>query len=193
MVGGEEPHETTIEPDDWFAGSGGEGRGEQDTLEPAWFEDLDETREPPRGRGLASLSPRWLAGIVAGIVVLILIILAAAGAFSSGGGSGGSETTGLATPPPPAATPPPPAATPPPPPAVTLPTGVLKPGASGTDVKNLQRALASAGHSPGTVDGVYGTKTEQAVAAFQRSAGLTADGIYGPATKKALEQQLNAG
>ncbi|HEY1370709.1 MAG TPA: peptidoglycan-binding domain-containing protein [Gaiellaceae bacterium] len=192
MVGGEEPRETTTEADDWFASSGGEPRGQQ-ALEPAWFEDLDGADEAPRARGLAALSPRWLAGIVAGIVVLILIILAAAGAFSGGGSSGGSqETTGVVTTPPPSP-PPPPAATPPPPPAVTLPTGVLKPGASGADVKSLQRALASAGHSTGTVDGVYGSKTEQAVAAFQRSAGITADGIYGPATKKALEQQLNTG
>jgi len=76
---------------------------------------------------------------------------------------------------------------------VTLPTGVLKPGASGADVKTLQRALASAGHSPGKVDGVYGPSTEQAVAAFQSSVGLPPDGVYGPKTKQALEQKLNVG
>lgn len=37
-----------------------------------------------------------------------------------------------------------------------------------------------------TADGVYGTKTKNAVAAFQASAGLNADGICGPKTWKAL-------
>lgn len=37
-----------------------------------------------------------------------------------------------------------------------------------------------------TVDGVYGTNTKKAVAAFQSAAGLTADGICGPKTWAAL-------
>jgi peptidoglycan hydrolase-like protein with peptidoglycan-binding domain len=76
---------------------------------------------------------------------------------------------------------------------VILPAGLLKPGATGAEVKTLQRALARAGHSPGPVDGDYGPKTEQAVSAAQRSAGITIDGIYGPQTKKALQQALKSG
>jgi hypothetical protein len=195
MVSGEEPRETTTEADDWFGSSGetGSERPAGAGPEPAWLDDAAAVDESPRAGGLRSLSPRWLAAIAGGAaIVLLLIVLAAAGVFSSGGNTNGSsqQTTGQATTPPPA---PPPAATPPPPPAVTLPTGVLKPGASGADVKSLQRALASAGHSPGKVDGVYGPSTEQAVAAFQRSVGLPADGVYGPKTKQALEQQLNSG
>lgn len=37
-----------------------------------------------------------------------------------------------------------------------------------------------------TVDGIYGTRTKNAVAAFQSSVGLTADGICGPRTWKSL-------
>jgi g-D-glutamyl-meso-diaminopimelate peptidase len=70
---------------------------------------------------------------------------------------------------------------------------VLRPGATGDDVKNLQRALARAGHSPGPIDGDYGPQTEQAVSAVQRSAGITVDGHYGPETKKALERAVNSG
>jgi peptidoglycan hydrolase-like protein with peptidoglycan-binding domain len=76
---------------------------------------------------------------------------------------------------------------------VTLPAVVLELGATGAEVKTLQRALARAGHSPGPIDGDYGPKTEQAVSAFQRSAGITDDGIYGPETKKALQQNVNSG
>ena len=69
---------------------------------------------------------------------------------------------------------------------VSLPAGILTQGSSGEPVKQLQLALASAGHSPGPADGVFGLATVRALEAFQRSAGLTADGVYGARTKTAL-------
>jgi peptidoglycan hydrolase-like protein with peptidoglycan-binding domain len=126
-------------------------------------------------------------------IVLVLSVLAAFGVFS---GSGSSPTTPPATTAGQATTPahtapvktPTQSSTP-----ASLPAVVLKPGASGTNVKSVQRALASAGQSPGPIDGVYGPKTEQAVSAFQGSAGITVDGVYGPQTKKALEEHGNSG
>lgn len=63
----------------------------------------------------------------------------------------------------------------------------LKPGDSGTEVRNLQYALAEKGYYSGTVDGSYGDATTQAVKAFQRRQGLTpVDGVAGEKTLTAL-------
>lgn len=43
----------------------------------------------------------------------------------------------------------------------------------------VQNKLISAGHDVGSVDGIIGTKTIEAIKAFQKSKGLTADGIMG--------------
>jgi peptidoglycan hydrolase-like protein with peptidoglycan-binding domain len=69
-----------------------------------------------------------------------------------------------------------------------LPTSALKPGDTGTQVRELQRALTALGYSPGVADGNYGPATERAVARFQRASGLTADGIFGPKTRGALRR-----
>ena len=58
---------------------------------------------------------------------------------------------------------------------------VLSSGAEGRQVKLLQQALGNV-----TVDGVYGSETEEAVRSFQSSKGLTVDGIVGPQTSAAL-------
>jgi putative chitinase len=63
---------------------------------------------------------------------------------------------------------------------------VLKAGATGADVIELQRALAAHNFSPGDLDGLYGPATVAAVVAFQNSNGLLADGIAGPRTLFAL-------
>jgi len=63
---------------------------------------------------------------------------------------------------------------------------VLKEGARGQAVVNLQKKLAAHGFSPGAADGVFGPRTEAAVKAFQRAKGLAADGIVGPKTWGAL-------
>lgn len=54
------------------------------------------------------------------------------------------------------------------------------------DVAGVQRALRHRGYDPGSVDGVFGPETEQAVRRFQRDRGLTEDGVVGPQTGSAL-------
>jgi peptidoglycan hydrolase-like protein with peptidoglycan-binding domain/DNA invertase Pin-like site-specific DNA recombinase len=76
-------------------------------------------------------------------------------------------------------------------------TGLLQRGAGyGSDgeaprVRALQRKLRALGWRPGRTDGLFGPRTEAAVARFQQAAGLAADGIVGPATRKALNTAAN--
>lgn len=65
-------------------------------------------------------------------------------------------------------------------------TAVLRQGATGGEVKELQRRLKQWGYYNGAVDGVYGAQTVEAVKYFQRKNGLTADGIAGKSTFAAL-------
>ncbi len=65
-------------------------------------------------------------------------------------------------------------------------TAVLRQGASGGEVKEVQRRLKNWGYYSGEVDGIYGPKTVEAVKYFQRKNGLTVDGIAGKATYAAL-------
>ena len=65
-------------------------------------------------------------------------------------------------------------------------TAVLRQGASGGEVKELQRRLKEWGYYNGAVDGIYGKGTVAAVKAFQYKNGLTADGVAGMETYKAL-------
>ena len=76
--------------------------------------------------------------------------------------------------------------------SLTDPNGrVLRPGeARGEDVRTLQEWLRVLGYDAGPFDGVYGTRTSQAVSAFQADAGLTPDGKVGPATRAALATAL---
>ena len=64
----------------------------------------------------------------------------------------------------------------------------LKKGSTGSDVKTLQELLIQlAIVTPALeVDGDFGSKTEAAVKAFQKKAGIKQDGIYGDETHKAL-------
>lgn len=63
---------------------------------------------------------------------------------------------------------------------------VLKEGSRGSDVKTVQDKLRRWGYYTGSVDGIYGPKTTEAVKYFQRKNGLTADGIVGKKTFEAL-------
>ena len=76
--------------------------------------------------------------------------------------------------------------------SLTDPNGrVLRPGeARGEDVRTLQEWLRVLGYDAGPFDGVYGTRTSQAVSAFQAGAGLQADGKVGPSTRAALAKAL---
>jgi len=59
---------------------------------------------------------------------------------------------------------------------------MLKKGMQGEDVKAMQEMLNKIGFSCGTADGIYGSKTEAAVKAFQAINALKADGIAGEQT-----------
>jgi peptidoglycan hydrolase-like protein with peptidoglycan-binding domain len=59
---------------------------------------------------------------------------------------------------------------------------LLKKGSTGEAVKQLQSALKDLGYDVGAVDGKFGTKTEQAVKAFQQDRGIDVDGIVGDIT-----------
>ncbi len=65
-------------------------------------------------------------------------------------------------------------------------TAVLRQGATGGEVKELQRRLKQWGYYSGSVDGIYGSKTVEAVKKFQRKNGLTVDGVAGISTYAAL-------
>ena len=57
---------------------------------------------------------------------------------------------------------------------------------TGADVRNLQNRLIDLGYLAGTADGVYGSATEKAIKAFQRSNSPYVDGIAGPDTLEIL-------
>jgi uncharacterized protein (TIGR02594 family) len=71
----------------------------------------------------------------------------------------------------------------------TRPT--LRYGGKGAFVLDLQDQLERLGYPLGKVDGHFGSRTEEAVVAFQRVNGLTVDGIAGPATWAALTKAPN--
>jgi len=61
-----------------------------------------------------------------------------------------------------------------------------KRGSTGAVVTQIQTKLKNWGYFKYDVDGVYGSRTETAVKAFQQKNGLTADGIAGQATLSAM-------
>ncbi len=61
-------------------------------------------------------------------------------------------------------------------------SALSKMGSRGTEVRNIQTRLKSWGYYNGSVDGIFGTATKNAVIAFQKKNGLVADGIAGPKT-----------
>ncbi|MDD4698838.1 MAG: spore cortex-lytic enzyme [Oscillospiraceae bacterium] len=66
---------------------------------------------------------------------------------------------------------------------IAFPTQALsKVGSRGAEVTNIQTRLKDWGYYTGSIDGIYGTQTREAVKYFQRKNGLTADGIAGSAT-----------
>jgi N-acetylmuramoyl-L-alanine amidase len=71
-----------------------------------------------------------------------------------------------------------------------------KMGSTGSEVRQIQSKLKQWGYYNGSVDGIYGTKTRNAVISFQKKNRLTADGIAGPATLSAMgisSSQNNSG
>lgn len=63
---------------------------------------------------------------------------------------------------------------------------VYRQGNTGSTVRTIQQKLKNWGYYKGTVDGIFGSKTKEAVKYFQRKNGLTVDGIVGNKTLAAL-------
>ncbi len=66
-------------------------------------------------------------------------------------------------------------------------------GSRGEEVKQIQTKLKRWGYYNGSIDGIYGTQTLNAVKSFQKKNGLTQDGIAGPATLKAMGINSSSG
>jgi N-acetylmuramoyl-L-alanine amidase len=72
-------------------------------------------------------------------------------------------------------------------PAPASSRGYLDKGDTGAPVKKLQEMLKKAGYNVGTIDGIFGSKTESAVKAFQKDHKLMVDGIVGNTSLQVLE------
>jgi hypothetical protein len=171
--------------DDWFGAEQWPARaGDELPVEEDWLVEAEgEPASRPRFWP-SQLGTRRVLVAVGLLVVFLLALLAATGVFSSGGHppaqppattTTGTTVTTTTT-----------ATTTTSPRILPLPSATLKPGATGSQVKLLQRALAALGYSAGAVDGDYGPATQRAVAAFQRAHQLVADGIAGAITLRAL-------
>lgn len=69
----------------------------------------------------------------------------------------------------------------------------IKQGNGGGDVRGCQEYMYLASPtSPGTVDGVFGTNTKNAVMAYQNAYGLTGDGIVGPMTWSNMQSHIGS-
>jgi len=70
---------------------------------------------------------------------------------------------------------------------------LLKEGSRGEQVKLLQEGLAYLGFHPGPLDGIFGSKTGDALADFQTKQRILSDGIFGPSTKRVYNSALGSG
>lgn len=59
-------------------------------------------------------------------------------------------------------------------------------GSRGEEVRTIQTKLKRWGYYTGSIDGIYGTQTLNAVKSFQKKNGLTVDGIAGTKTLNAM-------
>jgi hypothetical protein len=177
-----------------------------DTFEqlPARPASANDARVIPRADGwpapgdprAAVVQRRRLLAVLALVVVVGLAIAVPLLVFRGGGANQAQQTVPSTSTTPPAtrttpATPTPTTTTPL---TVKLPaSGTLRIGVdSPAEVAGLQKALAKLGFTPGPADGVFGTSTQGAVVAFQRSKGLGDDGIVGAKTASALNAALAA-
>ncbi len=67
---------------------------------------------------------------------------------------------------------------------------LIRQGSRGAYVCIAQDDLNTLGYQTGGLDGVFGSKTYQAVIAYQRRAGLSVDGIIGCNTWRALQEAV---
>jgi hypothetical protein len=189
--------------DDWFAEQGEldwahDPRHDDDDF-PDWPQEERRSAgltRPPRvpERPIPANVARRRRMAVFGAVALAVLIVVIVVVATSGGGGGSpvvAPTTTATTQPAttPATTPTTP--TPAPTVKVTVPAGGnLSVGDNGTEVENLQKALAQLGLYDGKVVGVFGTGTQEAVVAFQNAHNLKPDGIVGEQTADAINQAL---
>jgi len=68
--------------------------------------------------------------------------------------------------------------------------GILRNGDRGAAVEELQQNLQLLGYNT-SVDGIFGSGTEQALRNFQKAEGLRVDGVYGNQTEITLQEELN--
>jgi cytoskeletal protein RodZ len=204
MSSGRLPTRTFAPEDDWFVEPGG-GRSPDADDET----ELRERRQPAQHEGEPRPAVRVREGegsrrlVVRAIVGAVILLLAGVlvGALVSRSITGGVETTTslvtttatltttLTTSTTSSTTPTTTSTTPTGP--TTLPQGVvLRRGAKGAEVQQVQEALVALGYST-SIDGKFGPATAQAVKSFQASSGLTDDGVVGPATLSALSAAVN--
>ena len=74
-----------------------------------------------------------------------------------------------------------------------VPTRTLKRTCTGDDVKWLQYELNKRGLNIGSIDGIFGNKSLQALKQFQKKAGITIDGLCGKDTRAMLKKILKEG
>jgi hypothetical protein len=193
--------------DDWLA-----DQGELD-----WFDDLhdEEASAPQHERAMPTglvRSPRvrarvgpeiferrrrilLLAAFAVAILIVVIVVVVATGGGGGGGSPNVAATTSQTTQPTTSSQTTTTTTTTPTTQSlhVTIPEGGnLSAGDSGSQVKTLQKALNALGHDVGTPDGDFGTKTQDAVIAFQQAHNLKPDGIVGTDTAQALNGALAA-
>ncbi len=69
---------------------------------------------------------------------------------------------------------------------------VIETGLTTSQIKTIQQKLKNWGYYTGSVDGIYGSQTRNAVIWFQRNNGLQVDGIVGSETAAALGMSLSS-
>jgi hypothetical protein len=203
MSSGRLPTRSFMPEDDWFVETGARRSRTDDETELREARHLAQGEGEPRlavGARRSEPSRRLIVPAVVGATLLLTGLLA--GAVGSRSLTGGVETTTsvltttatltttLTTSTTPSTTATTTTSSTPTTPA-TLPEGVvLRRGARGAEVSQVQEALVALGYST-SVDGKFGPATAQAVKSFQTSSGLTGDGIVGPATLSALSAAVN--
>lgn len=66
---------------------------------------------------------------------------------------------------------------------------VLSKGSKGSKIRTLQTRLEVIGYDPGPVDGIFGSRTQSAVIAYQTAQGLEPSGVVDEKTWKVLSQE----
>lgn len=74
----------------------------------------------------------------------------------------------------------------------TAEAATYRQGSSGNTVRTIQTKLKNWGYYDGSPDGIFGSRTTEAVKRFQQKNGLASDGVVGPATLKALGMPAQA-